>query len=164
MLAVLAAPAFAAEPAIPAAIKAPTGEKLVLKAHATGTQIYVCQQNTDRRMQWTLKAPDAELHDEKGAVIGKHFAGPSWKLNDGSGVNGKAVAKADAPDGKSIPWLLITALGNSGNGLLTRVTSIQRVNTQGGQPPKPETCDGSKYDTESKSPYSADYYFYAPGR
>src|SRR5271167_5014174 len=67
---------------IPASLQAPAGEKLILLAHATGWQIYTCSAGTDGKPQWTLKAPDADLHDQKGAVIGHHAAGPSWKYKD----------------------------------------------------------------------------------
>src|SRR5215472_9699607 len=76
-------------PDVPDKIKAPAGEDVVLVAHASGSQIYVCQAGADGKMAWTLKAPEAELRDDKGVVIGKHYAGPTWKLNDGSEVTGK---------------------------------------------------------------------------
>jgi hypothetical protein len=149
---------------IPASLQAPAGETAILRAHATGWQIYTCGAGTDGKPQWTLKAPDADLHDKKGLVIGHHFAGPSWKYKDGSQVIGKAVAHADAPDMKSIPWLLVTAIGHSGDGLFSRVTSIQRVHTEGGQPPPATECDPSKPSAEARSSYTADYYFYAPAK
>src|SRR5271165_820311 len=76
-------------PDVPDKIKAPAGEEVVLLTHASGSQIYVCQAAPDGQPAWTLKAPDAELRDAQGAVIGSHFAGPAWKLNDGSEVTGK---------------------------------------------------------------------------
>ena len=148
-------------PEVPDKIKAPAGEEVVLKVHASGSQIYVCQAGVDGKFAWTLKAPDAELHDPQGAIIGRHFAGPTWKLNDGSEVTGKAVAKVDSPDAGSIPWLLVTATGHSGDGTLSRVSSIQRIHTKGGQPPA-DGCDASKQSHEVKSSYTADYYFYGP--
>jgi hypothetical protein len=147
---------------IPASLQPPAGEKRLLKTHATGWQIYTCGAGADGKAQWTLKAPDADLHDKKGAVVGHHFAGPSWKYKDGSEVKGKAVAHTDAPDGKSIPWLLVTAVDHSGTGLFTRVNSIQRLHTAGGLAPAPTQCDPSKPSPEARSSYTADYYFYAP--
>jgi hypothetical protein len=147
---------------IPAVLQAPAGEKLILRAHATGWQVYTCGANSDGKPLWTLKAPDADLHDEKGAVIGHHAAGPSWQYKDGSQVIGKAVAHSDAPDMKSIPWLLVAAVGHSGDGLFARVTAIQRLHTKGGQAPPAAECDPAKPGAESRSRYSADYYFYAP--
>jgi hypothetical protein len=148
-------------PDVPDAIQAPAGEEVVLLAHATGSQIYTCQASADGKISWTLKAPDAELHDRKDKVIGQHSAGPSWKLKDGSEVTGKAAAHVDSLDGQSIPWLLVKVVSHSGNGLLTNVTTIQRVRTHGGQPPA-EGCDAAHRDAETKSSYTADYYFYAP--
>ncbi|MGA9564764.1 MAG: DUF3455 domain-containing protein [Candidatus Korobacteraceae bacterium] len=153
-----------ARPDVPEKLNAPAGEEVVLLAHATGSQIYVCQPATDGHLAWVLKAPDAELHDQHGATIGHHFAGPTWKDNDGSQVTGKAVAKADAPDPGSIPWLLVSVTGHSGEGVLSRVTSIQRIHTKAGQPPAAAECTAAKQNAEVKSSYTADYYFYAPAK
>lgn len=150
-------------PDVPEKIKAPANEQVVIEAHATGSQIYTCAQGTDGKYAWTLKAPEAELHDQHGAVIGHHYAGPSWKLTDGSEVTGKASARVDSPEAGSIPWLLVTATGHSGDGVLSHVTSIQRIHTHGGQPPD-GGCDASKQGLGNKSSYTAAYYFYAPAK
>jgi len=149
------------KPNVPDAIQPPAGEALVLMVRATGFQIYVCRPDADGKRAWTLKAPDAELFDEQGKLIGKHFGGPTWQLNDGSQVTGKMAAKADAPDPKAIPWLLVTVTSNSGKGALSRVTTIQRINTVSGLPPAASECSESSGEVEFKSSYSADYYFYA---
>ena len=157
------APVKESPPDVPEAIQIPAGEEVVLYAHATGSQIYTCQASADGKFSWTLKAPEAELHDRKDKVIGQHSAGPSWKLKDGSEVTGKAAARVDAIDPGSIPWLLVKVVSHSGNGLLASVTSIQRVHTHGGQAPA-EGCDESHKGAETKSSYTADYYFYAPAK
>jgi Protein of unknown function (DUF3455) len=154
---------LAAEPpAVPDSLKVPAGEQLILEGHAKGVQIYTCQAGSDGQPAWTLKAPDAELRNSKGALIIHHFEGPTWKHKDGSAVTGKAVARADAPDRSAVPWLLLTATGHSGSGVLAQVTSVQRLHTQGGQAPA-TGCDAGKIGTETRSSYTADYYFYAPG-
>jgi hypothetical protein len=163
----LAAPAavdaqVVARPEVPDAIKAPAGEQVVFMAHAAGSQIYTCGKGEDGKPQWTLKAPEAQLRDMKGALIGHHAAGPSWKHIDGSAVTGKAVAKAPSPDASSIPWLLVSVVSHEGQGVFARVTSIQRVHTKGGQAPAAVKCDPSKPNAETWIPYSADYYFFAP--
>jgi hypothetical protein len=150
-------------PKVPDAIQARLGEEVVLLAHASGSQIYTCKAGADGKFAWTLKAPDAELKDEKGSVIGTHFVGPAWKLKDGSEVTGKAAAHVDSDDRDSISWLLVNAVDHTGKGLLTNVTSIQRVNTHGGKP-RSDGCDESHRDAETKSSYTADYYFYAPAK
>ena len=151
-------------PDVPDKIKAPVGEEVVLQAHASGSQIYVCQPGADGKLAWALKAPEADLRDQQGAIIGRHYAGPTWKDNDGSEVTGKAVARVDSPDSDSIPWLLVTATGHSGEGMLSRVTSIQRIHTKAGMPPPAADCNPAKQNGEVKSSYTADYYFYAPAK
>jgi hypothetical protein len=149
------------KPTVPDSIQALAGEELILMARATGYQIYVCRLGADGKPAWTLKAPEAELFDEQGTSIGKHFGGPTWQLNDGSQITGKLAAKVDAPDPTAIPWLLVTVTGHSGNGKLSGVTSIQRVNTVGGLAPAATECTAQSGEVEFKSSYSADYYFYA---
>ena len=97
---------------VPEAIAVPAGLELALSAHASGSQIYTCQAGRDGKFAWTLKAPEAELRDGNDKVIGHHFAGPAWKLNDGSEVTGKAAAHVDSPDADSIPWLLVNVVSH----------------------------------------------------
>ena len=66
-------------------VEPPAGAGLLLTATGDGSQVYTC---TDGH--WILKAPDARLLDERGQVIGTHFAGPTWRLNDGSEVKGQS--------------------------------------------------------------------------
>lgn len=165
LAAAIHAPAQVAQhPDLPDKIKAPAGEEIVLAAHASGSQIYVCQADANGKLGWALKAPEAELRNDQGAVIGRHYTGPTWKLNDGSEVTGQAAARSDSPDADSIPWLLVTVTGHAGDGTLSRVTTIQRVHTKGGVAPAAGTCNVDRQGSESKSSYEADYYFYAPAK
>jgi len=84
-------------------------------------------------------------------------------LKDSSEVTGKATAKVNSLDPDSIPWLLVTVVSHAGSGQLSGVTTIQRVHTHGGQPPA-DGCDAAHSGAETKSSYSADYYFYAPAK
>jgi Protein of unknown function (DUF3455) len=157
------APGKETAPDVPDAIAVPAALEPVLFAHASGSQIYTCQAGADGKFGWTLKAPDAELRDRKDKVIGQHSAGPTWKLKDGSEVTGKAAAHVDSLDSDSIPWLLVNVVSHAGKGQLAEVTTIQRVHTHGGKPPA-DGCDESHKDAETKSNYTADYYFYAPAK
>jgi hypothetical protein len=148
-------------PDVPENLQVPAGQQLILQAHATGSQIYVCQAGPDQKLAWIFKAPEATLLDSHGREIGRHYAGPTWKHKDGSEVTGKVAAKHDAPQPDSIPWLLLSASTHTGEGIFSRVAFIQRLHTKGGQPPS-SGCDDSKRGSELKIPYSADYYFYAP--
>jgi hypothetical protein len=140
-------------PAVPDNLKPPGDERLVQKARATGDQIYVCDGSG-----WVFKRPDAKLLSESGEQIGSHFAGPAWESSDGSRVIGRPVANV-TPDPDSIPWLLLTATDHQGNGVMSHVSSIQRLSTKGGKPPL-SGCDPSHKGQETRSHYTAVYYFY----
>jgi hypothetical protein len=144
----------------PKELQPPANEQILLKVHAKGDQIYSCKAD-GARFAWTLNGPDAQLFDKDGKLFGKHFAGPSWEANDGSRVTGKAVANAPSPDADSVPWLLVTVVTRSGDGVLAHATSIQRINTKGGKAPA-SGCDAANTGQEIRAPYSADYFFFAP--
>src|ERR1700722_1614613 len=145
---------------VPKQLEPPATEQLLLQVHAKGDQVYACKGDA-AQFAWTLKAPDAQLFDKDGQPFGKHFAGPSWEAKDGSRVTGKAVANAPSPDADSIPWLLVNIVAHEGTGVLSRATTIQRLNTKGGKAPA-TGCDTSHAGQEVRVPYSADYLFYAP--
>jgi hypothetical protein len=155
------APPQESAPDVPDAIQVPAGEQVVLFARASGSQVYNCQAGADGKFAWTLKGPDAELKDRKDKAVGQHSAGPTWTLKDSSAVTGKAVAHVDSLDPDSVPWLLVEVVGHSGKGQLDKVTHIQRVHTHGGKAPA-DGCDAAHVNTENKSSYTADYYFFAP--
>jgi hypothetical protein len=145
---------------VPTALQVPAKEQLVAQVHAKGDQIYSCKVD-GAQVGWTLKAPDAQLFDKDGKAFGKHFAGPSWEANDGSRVVGKAAANVASPDAESIPWLLVKVVSHAGEGVLTPVTSVQRINTKGGKAPA-SGCDAGHAGKEVRVAYSADYLFFAP--
>jgi hypothetical protein len=150
----------AAAQQVPAQLQPPANEKALFKVHAKGDQVYTCK-GAAAQFTWTLKAPDAQLFDQDGKPFGKHFAGPSWEASDGSRVTGKAIANASSPDPESIPWLLVNIVSHEGSGMLSRATTIQRLNTKGGKAPA-SGCDASHVGQEVRVSYSADYLFYAP--
>ncbi|QNI31548.1 DUF3455 domain-containing protein [Alloacidobacterium dinghuense] len=147
-----ASPSQAPSSPAPSTIELPPGtHELLLEAKGEGVQIYTCAQG-----KWVLKGPDAKLLDAQGAILGSHFAGPTWKLTDGSEVKGKAVASQPSPDADSVPWLLLQAVPGSGSGNFTDVNYIRRTGTRGGVAPKEGCTDG-----ESRQPYTATYSFYS---
>ncbi|HEY2353186.1 MAG TPA: DUF3455 domain-containing protein [Candidatus Acidoferrum sp.] len=144
---------------VPPQLQPPPGERLLVKVHGKGDQVYTCK-NDAAQFAWTLKAPDAQLFGMDGKLFGKHFAGPSWEANDGSRVTGKAIANVPSPEADSVPWLLVNVASHEGpSGVLSRATTIQRLNTKGGKAPS-SGCDASHVGQELRIPYSADYLFY----
>jgi hypothetical protein len=146
--------------ATPNTLDPPMDEKLILQAHATGDQIYVCKADANNEFVWTLQAPEATLFDSEGKPAGKHFAGPTWQWSDGSAVKAKLAASSPSPESDSIPWLLLTAIDHRGSGAMRGVTSIQRLHTIGGKVPA-SGCDAEHNGSTTRIRYAADYYFYA---
>ena len=134
-------------------IDVPPRSRLLLRAVGSGDQVYGCLND-----RWALKAPDATLVDQEGSVIGRHFAGPTWQLNDGSWVRGKAIAEKAAPDATAVPWLLLESVG--GTGRLEAVRFIQRTETRGGIAPDGSCTQGAM----RRVPYTATYSFYEAGQ
>lgn len=155
--------AASAEPTnVPPQLAVPSGQVLVLKAHATGVQNYACSEGKSG-LEWTFKGPQAELTDDAGRAIGKHYAGPTWEASDGSKVVGRMVSSADSESRDAIPQLLLVSTQTSGSGLFANVKSVQRLNTTGGLAPK-EPCQREQLGRLVQSPYEAVYYFYRDAR
>ena len=144
--------------AIPENIQVPENSKLALELVAQGYQVYQCD-SQNGQYRWQLKAPDAVLFDENGQAVGTHYAGPAWRFNDGSQVTGMLLDKADFPAGEAIPWLLVKIKAHSGQGVLSAINFINRVNTQGGLKPE-KACNGNHPGRIEKVAYRASYYFY----
>jgi hypothetical protein len=146
--------------AVPERLTPPRQNVVLFRTSATGAQVYVCKAKADdpNAFAWTLKAPDAELWNDHGEKVGKHYAGPTWEGNDGSKVVGEVVERANAPDPGAIPWLLLRATSNVGGGAFSTVTYIQRLETVGGIAPA-DGCDASAVDAERAVEYRATYAF-----
>jgi len=155
------APLVPEVPVVPEALKPPAGQKLSIEVVGIGVQIYECKQAKDdpKRFEWVFKAPEAELFDSDGKRIGRHYAGPTWEANDGSKVVGEIKGRDDGPNSNAIPWLLLSAKSNTGNGVFSRVQSIQRLHTVGGKAPA-AGCVRAQAGNEKRVAYEAGYYFY----
>ena len=156
LLAAMIGPAGAAEP-LPDAIAAP-GETVVLSVHAEGAQVYECKAGADGKLAWSFREPIATLLSE-GKTVGRHYAGPNWEHIDGSAVAGKAIGNAPGATANDIPWLKLEVASRRGSGVLTPVTTVQRINTHGGKLEGPCEAAGSF----RSAPYSADYIFLRKG-
>jgi hypothetical protein len=161
--ALLAACAGLSAPAVPPALQPAGGERLLMTVAARGVQIYECRSAAGASPAWTLLAPDAELFDAAGQRIGSHGAGPHWLARDGSRLVGSVKARAEAPSAQAIPWLLLSAQDVGPAGRFSGVTSIQRVNTAGGNAPL-AGCDAASLGRSVRIPYTADYRLFGnPG-
>jgi hypothetical protein len=151
------ASAPANEAPLPDAIAAP-GETVVLTVHAEGAQVYECKAGADGKLSWAFREPFATLIAD-GKTIGRHYAGPNWEHSDGSAVVGKTIGNAPGATANDIPWLKLDVVSKRGSGVLSSVTTVQRINTMGGK------LDGAceTAGTYRSAPYSADYVFLRKG-
>jgi hypothetical protein len=152
---------------IPAGVELPPrlepapDEMVTLMAHARGVQIYECRMKSGSMdAEWAFVAPEAELFDLRGHLLGRHGAGPVWETLDGSSVRAAVKQRAEAPVAGAIPWLLLKANPDATPGRLGKVTSILRVNTEGGVAPA-VGCDHARVGKAARVPYKADYLFLA---
>jgi len=148
---------------VPPELAVPAGNQLAVTASAKGVQIYECAPDTSGALAWKLHAPRATLFDDAGNQIGIHFggvdkglpAGPYWQASDGSRVHG--ANPVSVPNPGSIPLLRLDAADTAGNGVLSRVTFIQRLATTGGAAPAGACQSGATTEVG----YAAKYYFFA---
>jgi Protein of unknown function (DUF3455) len=146
-----------AQTALPDAIAAP-GETVVLAVHAEGAQVYECKAGADGKLAWAFREPIATLLVD-GKTIGRHYAGPNWEHIDGSAVVGKVAGNAPGATADDIAWLKLQVTASRGNGVLSGVTTVQRINTKGGK--LDGACD--KAGSFKSAPYSAEYVFLKKG-
>ncbi|MEH2502586.1 MULTISPECIES: DUF3455 domain-containing protein [unclassified Bradyrhizobium] len=146
-----------AQTPLPDAVAA-SGEKTVLTLHAEGAQVYECKAAADGKLAWAFREPIATLLLD-GKTVGRHYAGPNWEHIDSSAVVGKAAGNAPGATPDDIPWLKLEVTSGRGTGILSGVTTVQRINTSGGK--LEGACD--KAGSYRNVPYSADYVFLRKG-
>ena len=155
-----AAQAYAGKPA-PAALKPADNEQAAFTWHAVGSQIYECRASDKGGWAWVFVAPEADLFNQKDEKVGTHGAGPHWTALDGSKTVGTVKARADGERPADIPLLLLTAKSAGMPGKMAGVTSVQRLNTEGGNAPARGCATQADAGKRVKEGYTADYVFFA---
>ena len=137
-------------------------EMPLMRVAAHGVQIYECRAAPGAAAAaWAFVAPEADLFDGEGRLIGRHGAGPFWRHEDGSGFVGTVLSRAEAPRAHAIPWLLLSARTEGTEGAFGRVSSVQRLNTVGGMAPG-TGCAASTLGQRVRMAYRADYVMFVP--
>jgi hypothetical protein len=155
----LMAPLTTATAQVPDAIAAAPELALVATVQAVGAQVYECKAGTNGALAWSFREPIATLLLD-GKTVGRHYAGPNWEWQDGSVVAAKASGRAPGATTKDIPLLKLEVTTGRGSGMLEGVTTIQRLNTQGGFAEGACPAAGAFLSV----PYAADYAFYRKAR
>lgn len=152
---------------VPAAIKVPVGQSLATAVSAKGVQIYECRKDKGQDA-WVFVAPEAALFNARGTQIGSHGLAPNgagvyWQAADGSRAIGVVKARAEAPQGGAIPWVLLSTTAEGPQGTFSATKSVQRVNTVGGLAPT-GGCTPETLGQRLRVPYTATYQFYVEQR
>lgn len=162
ILLAVAGTAFAAvdNAMLPEPVRVPAGNVVKLESVGTGEITYECREKKDMAgaFEWAFVAPVATLTDMQQKSIGKYYGGPTWEAMDGSKVTGKQVAVAPASSG-NIPLQLVKADPAMGQGAMTGVTYIQRLETKGGVAPS-AACTAANSGAKQQVGYQAKYVFY----
>ena len=171
-------PGLYAHATVPDDLEVPAGNALFLRAHATGTQNYICLP-TDSSFDWAFFGPQATLFKFRRQII-THFLSPNpdeadlpratWQHSrDTSRIWGNAIASssdAGFVQPGAIPWLLLEVVGaEPGHARGTRLTEtvyIQRIHTSGGVAPATGCDQALDVGAKALVPYTADYLFYRP--
>jgi hypothetical protein len=149
-------------PEVPSNLEVGEGYEVSYHTYARGVQVYVCRETYPDVYAWVFKEPIATLYKDANynAVVGTHYAGPTWESNSGSTVVAARLEGATV-DPTAIPWLKLGAVTTTGPGIFEGTTHIQRVNTVGGKAPA-TGAEASTVGMEIHVPYTAEYYFYKP--
>jgi hypothetical protein len=162
MLAAAALPAVAAiapPTGVAPALRASAEEEPAFMLSADGVHIYQCRQvDPNGRFGWVFTAPDATLFEGSRSAATHKTPNLFESLSDRSSVSG-VVRATQGAGGNNLPWVAINAQPIGPSGMFADVTSIQRVNTQGGVAPA-EGCGPANDGAESRIGFRADYYFY----
>ena len=145
---------------LPDAVKVPAGHKVALESVGVGQITYECRAKKDAAgFEWVFVGPDAKLLARDGKQLGKYYGPPAtWESADGSKITGAQVAIAPAATG-NIPLQLVKANPAMGNGAMTGVSYVQRVDTRGGVAPS-KACDAAMLSKQEIVKYQSDYIFW----
>jgi hypothetical protein len=130
------------------------GETIIARFDGVGAQIYECKADSAGRPMWQFREPIATLL-AGDKTMGRHYAGPTWSLEDGTTVTGTVTASKPGATPDDIPWLRLAVTSHRGEGPVSMATTVQRINTKGG------VLSGAcaKVGVFIAVPYSADYVF-----
>lgn len=140
--------------AAPTSFTVAPGKAEILAVQAVGVQVYDCRADETGQLKWAFREPLATL-TLGGKTVGHHFVGPSWEMDDGSRVSAKVVAQAPGAGEQDIALLQLEVASHQGQGVLSGVDEVQRLDTQGGKFAGSCTQEGALH----VEPYSARYVF-----
>ena len=149
--------------ALPAAVQVPAGQRVAMETVGVGEITYECRAKAGMAdaFEWVFVGPKAALNDRGGKVVGSYFGPPAtWASLDGSKLTATQIAMAPGGAG-NIALQLVKANPATGEGAMSGVSYIQRVDTRGGVAPA-APCAAGNAGTRQIVAYQADYIFWKP--
>ncbi len=148
---------------LPADIRVPAGNVVVLQAQGRGDLLYECQavRRTPFEYTWLLRNPSLQLQDGRGNVV-TYYPGTRsrWVHSDGSEVIAREFVEVSLSSG-NMPLLRAKADPTEGRGALENVSYIQNLRNQGGVVTG-KSCTAAALGMRMSVPYEADYVFWRP--
>ncbi|GHB27522.1 DUF3455 domain-containing protein [Salinicola rhizosphaerae] len=142
----------------PDAVTPPSGNEIAMKTVGVGEITYACEMK-DGDYAWVFKGPDAKLNDSDGNQVGSYYGPPAtWESSDGSKITGTQIGTADGGEG-NIPLQLVEANPAEGEGHMSGVTYVQRLETRGGVAPA-SSCSADNAGDSEVVEYQANYNFF----
>lgn len=160
----LVGPLVATDQAVlPADIRVPAGNVVVLHAQGRGDLHYECQaiRRTPYEYTWLLRNPSLKLEDARGNVV-TYYPGTRsrWVHSDGSEVVAREFVEVST-DNNSLPLLRAKADSTEGHGALENISYVQNLRNQGGVVSN-KPCTAGTLGMRMTVPYEADYIFWRP--
>ena len=141
-------------------LRAPANEAPAFVLAGNGVYIYQCRQSAldPNLYEWSFIVPDATLYEGTRSVARHATVGLYESMSDRSSISG-VVRGSQAAGTANLPWVSMRAQPLSESGMFAGVTTIQRVNTNGGAAPG-GGCGPDNIGAEARVAFRADYYFY----
>ena len=156
----LPAAAMPEPPGLAPALRAPANEAPAFVLTGNGVYIYQCRQSSldPNAYEWGFIVPDATLYEGTRSVARHATVGLYESMSDRSSISG-VVRGSQAAGTANLPWVSMRAQPLSESGMFAGITTIQRVNTNGGAAPG-GGCGPDNVGAEARVAFQADYYFY----
>ena len=151
---------------LPKRERLPDGQRVVFRAHGSGSVTYECDVKEDalRTATWVQSGSATLSGGTFGSNTMRLTMGPGpgmvFDSSDGSSAAGSPASTQPSPrPALDMPYQLVKITGTRGRGILKEVTYVERVDTQGGAQPN-RACTSSGSSSRETIRFEADYIFY----
>ena len=105
----------------------------MLTLHAEGAQVYECKAGTDGKLGLGVPRADRDTAGSTARPSAVTMPGRTGNTAMAAPWSARLPATPRARRANDIPWLKLTVTSRRGTGILTGVTTVQRINTAGGK-------------------------------